>query len=144
MNNKKYLDEAENQRISNKLNKIGKVLLIIGGIGFLTCSVLIFGFEVPQIGILWIAFFGVIVAGLIMLFVGNQRKISAYMTQQQIPVAKEAIDEMAPTVGSAAGEIAKGVVKGINEAKEDEIYCKHCGSKIDSDSTFCNKCGKEQ
>ena len=23
-------------------------------------------------------------------------------------------------------------------------YCKHCGTSIDSDSTFCKKCGKEQ
>ena len=25
----------------------------------------------------------------------------------------------------------------------DSIYCKYCGSKIDEDSKFCKKCGKE-
>ena len=24
------------------------------------------------------------------------------------------------------------------------IYCKHCGSRIDSDSKFCKSCGKRQ
>ena len=32
-----------------------------------------------------------------------------------MPVAKEGIDEMAPTIGEAAGKIAKGVKKGLDE-----------------------------
>ena len=48
------------------------------------------------------------------------RHILAFTTQQTMPVAKESIDEMAPTIGNAAGEIAKGVTKGIKNGLEDE------------------------
>lgn len=54
--------------------------------------------------------------------VAKRRHILAFTTQQVMPVAKEGIDEMAPTIGNAAGEIAKGIKKGLNEAdKEDEL-----------------------
>lgn len=48
------------------------------------------------------------------------RHILAFTTQQTMPVAKESIDEMAPTIGNAAGEIAKGITKGIKNGLEDE------------------------
>lgn len=32
-----------------------------------------------------------------------------------IPIAKEAIDEMVSTIGNAAGEIAKGIKNGLND-----------------------------
>ena len=59
-----------------------------------------------------IAFIGLILRFLI----GNGREITAYSAQQVMPVAKEGIEEMAPTVGYAAKEIAKGIKEGINEA----------------------------
>ena len=37
-----------------------------------------------------------------------------------MPVAKEGINEMAPTIGNAAGEIAKEIKKGINEANQEQ------------------------
>ena len=74
--------------------------------------------------------------------VANQRKIMAYQTQQAIPIAKEGIEKMAPTLGTAAKEIAKGVKEGM--ANDETMFCKHCGAIIDADSKFCNKCGKEQ
>ena len=38
--------------------------------------------------------------------------------------------------------MASAVHEGLTE--ENTIYCKHCGCLIDSDSTFCKKCGKKQ
>ena len=35
-----------------------------------------------------------------------------------VPVTKEGIDEMAPTIGNAVGEIAKGIKKGLNDNKK--------------------------
>lgn len=49
--------------------------------------------------------------------VAKGRNILAFKAQQIMPVAKESIEEMAPTVGSAAGEIAKGIKKGLNDDK---------------------------
>ena len=50
--------------------------------------------------------------------VAKRRQIFAFQVQQVMPVAKEGIDEMAPTIGNVAGEIAKGIKKGINEDKK--------------------------
>lgn len=55
------------------------------------------------------------IAGLIYIL-SKRREIAAFTTQQVMPVAKEGIDEMAPTIGNAVGEIAKGVKKGLNDA----------------------------
>ena len=47
--------------------------------------------------------------------VAKRRHILAFQTQQVMPVAKEGIDEMAPTIGNAVGEITKGIKKGLND-----------------------------
>lgn len=46
--------------------------------------------------------------------VAKGRNVLAFKAQQIMPVAKESIEEMAPTVGNAAGEIVKGIKKGLN------------------------------
>lgn len=46
--------------------------------------------------------------------VAKGRSVLAFKAQQIMPVAKESIEEMAPTVGNAAGEIVKGIKKGLN------------------------------
>lgn len=43
------------------------------------------------------------------------REINAFMAQQQMPVVQEGIDKMAPTVGKAAGTIAKGIKEGLKD-----------------------------
>ena len=45
----------------------------------------------------------------------NQRKILAFHAQQVMPIAQEGIEEMAPTMGKAAKEVAKGVKEGWKE-----------------------------
>ena len=82
-----------------------------------------------------------IVGCMIRFVIGNQRQISAYMTQEQMPIAQEGIEKMAPSMGTAAREIAKGIKEGMSD--DNATYCKHCGAQIDSDSNFCNKCGKQ-
>ena len=52
------------------------------------------------------------------IFIAKRRKILAFSAQQVMPIAKEGIDEMAPTIGNAAGEIAKGIKKGLSDEKE--------------------------
>lgn len=52
--------------------------------------------------------------------VAKRRHILAFAAQQTIPVAKEGIDEMAPTIGNAAGEIAKGIKKGLSDDNNEE------------------------
>ena len=45
----------------------------------------------------------------------KQRHIVAFHAQQIMPVTKEGIDEMTPTIGKVAGEIAKNIKKGLND-----------------------------
>lgn len=59
------------------------------------------------------------VAALVVYFIAKKREIAAFTIQQSMPIAKEAIDKMAPTVGNAAGEIAKGITEGIKEGKKE-------------------------
>lgn len=49
------------------------------------------------------------------LIVAHRREIAAFTTQQSMPVRQEAITKMAPTVGQAAGTIARDVAAGIRE-----------------------------
>ena len=57
-----------------------------------------------------------VIAGGIMMIISHRREIKAYTTQQVMPVAREGINKMAPTVGNVAKEIAKGIKEGMNEA----------------------------
>lgn len=50
-------------------------------------------------------------------FVAKGREVAAFTAQQSMPINKEKIDEMAPTIGNAASEIAKGIKDGL---KDDE------------------------
>ena len=82
-----------------------------------------------------------IVGCMIRFIVGNQRNIIAYQAQQVMPIAQEGIEKMAPSIGTAAKEISKGIKEGMSD--DNTTYCKYCGAVIDADSNFCNKCGKQ-
>ena len=47
--------------------------------------------------------------------IAKRRKMLAFQVQQVMPVAKEGIEEMAPTAGKAAEEIARGIKKGFKD-----------------------------
>lgn len=64
--------------------------------------------------------FGLTVVGGVVIFIAHRREITAYTTQQVMPVAQEGIEKMAPTIGKAASEIAKGIKQGINEANKEQ------------------------
>lgn len=62
---------------------------------------------------------GIIVMGsfiaLGVYIIAKRREITAFQTQQVMPIAQEGIEKMAPTIGNAAGEIAKGITTGIKD-----------------------------
>lgn len=59
---------------------------------------------------------------------------------------EENLREMTAKEANIKKEYVKTMTSAIHEGftENDIIYCKHCGSMIDSDSKFCKKCGKEQ
>lgn len=149
MQKKEYLNEESYHNTNQKVKKIGTILMVVGLIlaglgivlvlgGFLGFSGQIFnGIQNGQQGISGSSMFtgfgsfaigGFLIGpgvmstfiGLIMRFViGNRREIMAYTTQQVMPVAQEGIEKMAPTIGKATGEIAKGITKGIKDGLKD-------------------------
>lgn len=58
-----------------------------------------------------------IISGSIFMF-AKRREILAFSAQQVVPVGKEVIDEMAPTIGNAFGEVSKGIKKGLKDEEE--------------------------
>lgn len=148
MQNNEYLSEERYQKNNAKVKTIGKVLLIVGILVFVLGVVLtIIGFvgfgksfdtgnelEIVKntadssfgsfgllaLGAFIIVFgFSLVGAGLIVMFISHRREITAYTTQQVMPVAQEGIEKMTPTVADAAGSIAKSVSKGIQEGKKE-------------------------
>lgn len=67
-------------------------------------------------------------------------------TKQMIDYSKDDLKDIVDMEADIKKGYVKTMAKSIKEGltEENTIYCKHCGSMIDSDSRFCKKCGKEQ
>ena len=57
---------------------------------------------------------------LVVYFMAKGREINAFYAQQQMPIAQEGIEKIAPSVGIAAKEIANGIKEGLNDNDEQE------------------------
>lgn len=77
----------------------------------------------------------------------------AKLSSTAVGIRKQILDENEDILTDIANNEAKIKSVGIKSAtkaikegltEKDSIYCKHCGSEIDTDSKFCKKCGKEQ
>ena len=153
-NKKEFLTEENYQKSNKKVKTIGNVIMIIGLVLLVGGFILIVsgflgfgnqvtnGIEMGQDGInaggIFSSFGGFALGGFMMVpglfltavgfmvrfLIGNRREITAYTTQQVMPVAQEGIEKMAPTIGSAVGtigkELAKGIKEGINEADDNK------------------------
>ena len=127
MNNKEYLSEERYQKVKKVLITIGCISLIIG-IGLFVGS---FFIKVPAMGqegwfeesrtqtlLRFAAFpFGIIVP-LLTFTSAFRREITGFSAQQVMPVAQEGIEKMAPTVGKAAGTIAKEIKEGLKDEEK--------------------------
>ena len=126
MDNKEYLNEENYQKANKKVNKIGTILLVIGGLMVVSAIVIFIVFlgilkkpalasiggPLLDLGLGFAAFVGQA------KLIGHGREINAYISKQQMPVAKEGIEKMAPSAGIAAKEIAKGVKEGLKDEEE--------------------------
>ena len=76
----------------------------------------------------------------------RQLKAAKYMMDESKDDIKDISDNMAYATKDGIKTTTQAVASGIKAGLSDEetIYCKYCGSEIDSDSVFCKKCGKEQ
>ncbi len=72
----------------------------------------------------------------------NQIKATKYMMDETKDDIKDISTDMANATKESIETTVHAIKRGIT--KDDEIFCKHCGKKIDKDSKFCKHCGKEQ
>ena len=63
--------------------------------------------------------FVLLIVGGVMAYMAHRREITAYTTQQTMPIKKETINDITPTVADAAGTIAKSVSQGFEEGKKE-------------------------
>ncbi len=136
---KKYLNEEKYQKTNKKVKVAGIILLILGIIAILAAiGLAIYVFTSGNVdenivlfilGTLPLIFVGAVMLsfGMLVEYMGHAREINAYMTQQQIPVVKETVEEMTPIAKESAeemapamGTIAKEITKGIKEGLKDE------------------------
>lgn len=75
-------------------------------------------------------------------FMGKQIKANKYMIDDNAEVMRETSTKMAQINSDGIEITAQAIKKGLTN--EEKVFCKYCGQKIDIDSVFCNKCGKEQ
>ncbi len=124
MNNKEYLNEEQYQKTKNKLNKISTILLWLGALMLISSIVSqilsINNFTNLSRIMIMIAPVGVIMltAGIQLKLTCHRREINAFYAQQQMPIAKEGIEKMAPTAGVAAKEVAKGIKEGLKDEEK--------------------------
>lgn len=115
MNNKEYLNEEQYKKTKKKINLIGVLLLCIGlPLAIIGISTFIM---YKKISFFFLTFLGMpmIFIGFFLIMTSHGREIYAFNAQQRMPIAKEGIEKMAPSVGTAAKEIAKGVKEGLKD-----------------------------
>ena len=118
MNNNVYLSEEQFQKTNKKIKKTGVVLMLVGVVLVIIGIIIVLQeIEYGAIGIV-LGFFACFVGLVLRFFIGNQRQINAYFSQQAMPIAKENIEKIAPTVGNAAKEISKGIKEGLKEEEK--------------------------
>ena len=135
MNKNEYLSEEKYQKIKKLLITLGFISLAVGII-LLILAIIV---KIPDNNSAladpnwWgnskissdaeskkaLLFFFSFVFGIMlpaMLFgTAYKREIKAFNTQQEMPVKQETIEKMAPSVGEAAGTVAKGIKKGLKD-----------------------------
>ena len=162
--NTSLLNEEKYRKAKNKLNMVGKCLLIIGGVSLLAGIICLFvgmskiwaapSPEFPAVMIVGIILMGFgsigTGAGLILLLISHARAIGSFAAQTTLPLAKDvseyAADKIAPSIGRGLTNVVKPVATGIAtsvaEAKNStKQKCAKCGHVLNYNDKFCPDCG---
>lgn len=119
-----YLNEEKYMKQSRLLNAVSWIMIIVGIIGFIGGGILLFGDFVPfqrmgLVGFGWVLSLALAGFGMVLHMHANRRRITAYMMQSQIPVAKEALKEMTPAAADAAKEMLEEVAPALGKAAKE-------------------------
>ncbi len=121
---RQYLNEEQYLKQSRRLNIVSWIMITLGVLGFIGGGILLFGNFLPfrmmgLVGFGWVLCGALAGFGMILHMHANRRRLTAYMMQSQIPVAKEALQEMAPAAAEAARDIIEDISPALGRAAEE-------------------------
>lgn len=138
--------------MSNKprMYLVFKIIGFVGAIAAIVGMILAFvgfgDFESSKfiIGI-FLGTFGMMAAGmgLTMGFSPEIAKFKAKSARYIQEKNKEDLTAIASNAAEIMSEAVKATTSTVMDGMRKTMFCKHCGAKIDADSTFCSQCGKE-
>lgn len=140
----------EQNEKKKKIPAVFIVLMIIGPVLFVVGIVFVvmganvkfdITYQIPVGAVLM--FFGIVcsIFGYLPLIQKAQIKASRYIIEGN----KEDIKVIADTSADATKGAVKTVARSVKEGLKNETkYCKYCGTEIDANSIYCNKCGQKQ
>ena len=118
---------------------LGGIVLTVSGFGDFETNNFMIG------GMMLVFGFAMASTGCILGFAPEMSKMATKTAKYIQSENKEDLQDIATGAAEikeeAVTKTARAIKKGL---KDDTMFCKHCGAEIDADSTFCNKCGKEQ
>ena len=96
---------------------VGLIFLIVGAVNFFSSFG---GFEPPRL--FWCFFVGMplLFAGIVLSMLGFMGAVARYAAAEQVPVATDAINDLADGTRGAVKTVARAVAEGVNEAQTDK------------------------
>ena len=69
----------------------------------------------------------------------SRAKTLRYIQEENKDDLTAIVNNSAEIMSDAVSKTANAIANGVQKT----MFCKHCGARIDADSTFCSQCGKE-
>lgn len=113
------------------------IVLAITGFGDFESNNFMIGTFVSVIGVMMTAF------GIAVGFGPEIAKARAKTLRYIQEKNKEDLTAIANNSAEIMSDAVSKTANAIADSAQKKIFCKHCGAKIDIDSTFCSRCGKE-
>ena len=71
----------------------------------------------------------------------HERSIASFNASQMMPIHKEYLEEMTPTIANMVDEIRPS--NKDNSPNRDMVFCTYCGYENRRDARYCNHCGNK-
>ena len=113
------------------------IVLAITGFGDFESNNFMIGTFVSVIGVMMTAF------GIAVGFGPEIAKARAKTLRYIQEKNKEDLTAIATNSAEIMSDAVSKTANAIADGAQKTMFCKHCGAKIDIDSTFCSRCGKE-
>ena len=113
------------------------IVLTVAGFGDFESNNFIIGGFVAVIGVMMTAL-GIVI-GFGPEIAKARAKTLRYIQEENKDDLTAIANNSAEITSDAVSKTANAIANGVQKT----MFCKHCGARIDADSTFCSRCGKE-